>query len=94
MVILAVNIIGNGTADGDESGARSDGNEPSLRKKYFDDVRKTDAAFAAQHSGGFVETKNTVESAAIDQFASRIETGVAITSPEAIRQQGTGCCRS
>ena len=50
MMVLAVDVIGNRSANGNEAGARSDGKEPSLREKYVDDVGKADAAFTAEHA--------------------------------------------
>ncbi len=74
--------------DGDEASAGRDRKEPSFREEYIDDVGEADAAFAAEHAGGFVETENAVEAAAVNQFASGVETGVAVTAAEAIGEQG------
>jgi hypothetical protein len=62
------------------------GRNHPLGRKYIDDVGKADAAFAAQHAGGFVETENAVETAAVDQFAVGVETRVAVTAAQAIRE--------
>ena len=50
---------------------------------------RRDAALAADHARRFIEAQNAVEAAAVDQIAARIETGVAVTAAEAIREQRT-----
>ena len=40
VMVLAVNIVGNRSADGDEAGAGRDGKEPAFGKKYVDECRK------------------------------------------------------
>ena len=74
----------------DEAGAGRDGQEPSFRKKYVDDVGEADSAFAAQHASRLVETENAVETAAVDQFAASVETGIAVAAAKTIGEQGTG----
>ena len=79
-----MDVVGNGSSDGDEASAGRDWKEPSFREEYVDDVGEADTAFAADHASGFVETKNAVESATVDQFPSGVEARVAVTAAEAI----------
>ena len=90
VMVLTVDVVGDGSADGDEAGAGRDGKKPSFRKKYVDDVGEADAAFAAQHASRFVETEDAVQSAAVDQFAAGVETRVAVAAAEAVGKQGAG----
>jgi hypothetical protein len=90
VMVLTVNVVGNGSADGDEAGAGRDGKEPSFTEEYADDVGKADAAFAADHASGFVETEDAVESATVNQLSSGVETRVAVAAAEAIGQQRAG----
>ena len=89
VMVLAVDVVGNRSAHGNEASAGRDGKKPSLRKEYVDDVGEADAAFATEHASGLVETENAVETAAVNQVAAGVETRVAITAPEAIREQGS-----
>jgi hypothetical protein len=84
VMVLTVHVVGDGSADSDEAGAGRDRKEPSFREKHVDDVGEADAAFAADHAGGFVETENAVKSATVNQFSSGVETRVAVTAAEAI----------
>ncbi len=88
VVILSMEVVGDRATDGDEASAGRDCKEPSLREKHIDDVREADAAFAAEHARGFIEGQEAVESPAIDEFASGVETGVAVTASETIGKQG------
>ena len=88
VMVFAMNVVGDCSANGNEARAGRDGKEPSLRQKHIDDVREADAAFAAQHPSEFVESENAVEAAAVDQFAAGVETGIAIAASKAIREQG------
>jgi len=91
VVVLAVDVVRDHSAHGDIAGAGRDGKEPSFRKKYVNNLGKTDAALATQHAGRFIKTEEAVEAPAIDQFAAGVETRVAVAASQAIREQGTGC---
>ena len=91
VMVLAVNIVGDRSAHGDEARAGRDRKEPSFRKKYVDDVGEADAAFATQHASGFVETQNAVEAAAVDQLTARVEARVAITAAQGHKGAGSRC---
>src|SRR5271165_1854766 len=85
VMVLAVDVVSNGSADGHEARAGRDGKEPSLRQKYVENVGEADAAFAAEHASRLVETQDAVETAAIDQLTSAVETRIAVTAAEAKR---------
>jgi hypothetical protein len=84
VMVLTVDVVGNGSSDGDEASAGRDWKEPSSREEYVDDVGEADAAFAADHASGFVETKNAVKSATVNQLSSSVEARVAVAAAEAI----------
>jgi len=90
MMILAVDVVGDGSADGDESRAGRDRKKPSFREEYVDDIGEADSAFATEHASRFVESKDAVKAAAIDQLAASVETRVAIACGRAIGEQGPG----
>ncbi len=92
VMVLAVYIIGDGSADGDESRARSDRKKPAFGQKYVNDVRESDAAFAAQHARRFIETENAIQAPAVDKCSAGIETGVAVAATKTVGKQGAGRC--
>ena len=90
MMVLTVDVVGDGSADSDEASAGRDRKEPSFREKYVENVGEADAAFAAEHASRFVESEDAVKAAAVDQFSAGVETRVAIAAAEAIGEQGPG----
>ena|SRR5579864_7206386 len=90
MMVLAVHIVCDGAANGDEAGARSDGRKPAFGEEYLDQVGEADAALAANDPRGFVEGEDTVETAAFDELAAAVEAGVAITAAVAKGKQRAG----
>ena len=55
MVIFAVDVGGDGTAERDEAGAGGDGRKKTARQKDVDQLGDGDAGLAAQQAGGSVE---------------------------------------
>jgi len=87
MMIFAVNVIGYRPADSNKTSSRRNGKEPAFRKKHIDDFREANSTFAAHHPTRFVEAKNAVQPAAVNQLATIIEARVAITAPQSMWQQ-------
>jgi len=50
VMILAVDVIGDGSADRHNAGAGSDGKKPSFRKEYIEEVGEADAGFTAEQA--------------------------------------------
>src|SRR5271165_3060176 len=88
MMVLPVDVIGNGSADGNKARPGRDGKEPSFRQEYVENIGEADATFAAQHACRFVETEDAVEPATVDEFAAGVETRIAVTAAEAKGEQG------
>jgi hypothetical protein len=84
VVVLAVDVVGNRSANGDKAGAGRDGKKPPSREKYLDDVGEVDSAFATQHARGLVEAENAVETAAVNQFTASVEARITITPAKAV----------
>src|ERR1035438_2570111 len=91
VVVLAVDVVSDSPADSDKASAGRDGKEPPFREEYIDDVGEAHAAFAAQHPRGFIETQEAVEAPAVDQFATGVETRIAVAASQAIGKQGARC---
>jgi hypothetical protein len=90
VMILAMHVVRDRSADRNKASSGSNGQEPSLRQKHVDDVGKADAAFAAHHARGFVKPEDAVEATAVDQIAAGVETRVAVAASQSIRKQRTG----
>ena len=87
VMVLAVDVVGDGPANSNEASARRDGKKPSSRKKYIENVGQADTTFAANHARRFVETENAVEASAVDQFAAGVETRITVTTSETMGEQ-------
>src|SRR5437016_13306250 len=87
-MILAVNVIRDGAADGDELRAGRNGQEPPSRNDDLQQISKTDAGFYANSSGLPIKVENAVQRGTVQKVAIVIQAGVAITSSHAIGQQG------
>lgn len=90
VMVLAMHVVGDCPAHGDEAGSRCDREKPPLGKKYIDNVAESNTALAADNSRGLVESENPVEAMTLDQVAACVEAGIAITPALAKREQGAG----
>ena len=61
MVVLAVNVSGDHSAQRDEARARGDRGEPAPRQHDVDDFGQQHPALADQHAGGGVERDEAVQ---------------------------------
>src|ERR1700751_5435374 len=80
MMVLPVDIVRNSTAHGHEAGARCDGQKPASREKHLDQIGEGYTTFAAYDSRRLVEPENAVETAALDELASAVETDVSVAA--------------
>ena len=85
MVVFAVDVGGDGTAERDEAGARRDRREKTPRQKDVDQLGDGDAGLAAQQASGGVEGEHAVEARQIDDAILIVERGVAIGTAGAAR---------
>src|SRR5262245_21440764 len=88
MMVLSVDIVRDGTADGQEPRSGSHGNEPSRRHDELQDVIEQHARFALQDALLTVETNEAIELARTQQRAACVETAVAIAARIAEWQHG------
>jgi hypothetical protein len=61
MVVLAVDVIGDGAADGDKFCARGDGQKPAPGDGEVQYLGQGDATFAAQQAVGRIEGDEAVQ---------------------------------
>ena len=89
VVVLAVDVVGDGAADGDVLGARGDGEEEAERNGEVEDFRKQNTGFAPQDPRRGVEVEHVVHAARVEQGAVLEQANVAIGAAGAYRQHGT-----
>src|SRR6478672_2659348 len=80
MMVLAVNVIGDGSADRDEFRAGRDRQEPSAANDQIEDFRQGDAGFALENSGRLIERQKMVHPASVQENAIRVQAAVAIAA--------------
>ena len=61
VVVLAVDVVGNGAADGDVFGAGSDGQKEAARDGEVENLGESDAGFAAENAGLRIEADQAVQ---------------------------------
>ena len=89
MVVLTVHVVGDGTAHGDELGARQYRQAPAARNDEALDVAQHHAGLADQPAAFLVEADEAVETRRVPQHAVRVEALIAIAPPQAIGDAGT-----
>lgn len=87
MMVLTVDVICYGSADGHEACAGSDGKKPPFWKKYVENIGQADTAFATDHARRFVETENAVEALTLDEIAACVEARIPVTPSQTKRKQ-------
>ncbi len=76
VVVLAVDVVGNGTADGDVFCAGSDGQKEAARDGEIENLGESDAGFTAQDSGLRIEADEAVQPTGDARPAGRKEGAV------------------
>src|SRR5512140_1069578 len=87
MVVLAMDVVGDGAAEGHVFRARRDGQEEAARQGEIDDLGEQHARLAAQDSARRVERDEVVEVARTQERPAVVEARVAIAAALAVRQQ-------
>ena len=84
VVVLAVDVVGNGAADGGHLGARHDRQAPAARDHQALDVAQQDARLADQPAVALVESDQAVERGRAPQHAAGVEAFVAVAAARAV----------
>jgi hypothetical protein len=88
VMVLAVYVVCDCPAHGDETCSRRDGEKPSFGKKYVDQLAESNTTLATDYSRGFVESQNPVQAMTLNQAAACVEARIAVTPALAKRKQG------
>src|SRR5690606_5703226 len=89
VVILTVDIVGNGATDGNELRPGNDRQEEPLGDEPGDEIIEANAAFAAQGRVFGVELDNAIEAARHEQFAICQQARITVAPAEGVRKHGT-----
>ena len=81
MVVLAVDVVGDGSADRDPSGTRHHRQEPAPRNDQREDLGQGHSGLAAEEAGGFVEADQAVQPRDVEQHAAVVQATVAVAPP-------------
>jgi hypothetical protein len=87
VMVLPVDVVGDGAAERDEARAGRDRQEPALRQRHVDDGGEENARLGADDARLEVEIEDAVERAAVEDDATVVEARVAVAPAIAIRKQ-------
>jgi hypothetical protein len=82
VVGLAMYVIGNTSADGNELRSRCNHRKPTTRREDFDDTFEADTPFAGQSAGNFVEPQKAVHLSGAKYLSAAIDGAIAVTSSQ------------
>jgi hypothetical protein len=92
MMVLTMNIIGDGPAHGNELGARCDRQEPAARHHHIKYLRQGYASFAAQEACCCIEGDESPQVTDVERYAVFVETTVSVTASIGIGKYGPLAC--
>ena len=90
VMILAVDVVGDGAAHGGVAGAGCHWQEPAAGHNQFEDIAQRQTCLAAQQAGLFVEGDEVVQGRSGQQAAAVVEAAVAVAAAAAVGQKGVG----
>jgi hypothetical protein len=88
VVVFAMNIVGDGAANGDEFSAWCDGQEPAARYEEVEDFGQGDACFAAQDACLPVEGDEALQVCEVERYAVLIEATVTVAAAAGVGEYG------
>src|ERR1700722_12544092 len=87
MVILAMHVSRNRSAERNEARPGSDRRKKPARQKYIDQLRDRHPGLASQKPGGRIEREHPIEPGQIDDPILIVERRIAISPPRPPRNQ-------
>ena len=94
VMIFAMHVIRNRSADGDIFCAGSDGQEPAARDGKLQDLIQRDPAFASQQAGGRLKVQKAIQAQGREHRTAFQQTDIAIAASHADSQNGWRKTRS
>src|SRR5208283_4098045 len=83
MMVLAVNVCGNGSAHGHILCSRRHGQKPTAGKEVLNDLGEAHTALAFELAGSTVEGEKTVQPDLPDHAGIFVQGSVAVAAPQA-----------
>ena len=83
VVIFAVDVVGNGAAEGDVFRSRGDGEEPAVRDGEVEELGEREAGFGGEDSLLLVKAEQAVHAGGDEEVAALEEAGVAVAAAHA-----------
>ena len=87
VMVLAMDIVGERAADGDEAGAGRDRRKPAGRHGELQQAVEQQAGPAGQQAGFAIEEQDFVHSARVDQRAALVQAGIAVGAAIAVGER-------
>jgi hypothetical protein len=87
LLILAVHVVGDGAAEGDEFRPGGDRKEPAARHAHAQQRIERQAGFRAHHAGLPIGGEEMIRARRVEQIAAAVECHVAIRPAQAAAQQ-------
>ena len=87
VVVLAVDVVGDGAAEGDVFGSGRDGQEEAARDGEVEDLRERDAGLGGEKAGLGVEVDQAVHAGGEQQIAVLEQADVAIAAAQSDGQR-------
>src|SRR6267154_2363323 len=91
-VVLAVDVVGDCAADGDDLRPRDDRNEVPARQGEGDQIRERHPRLAADHTRLLVEGDEAVEPSGGEDHPAVVEADVPVAAALAYREHRLRCC--
>ena len=89
VVILAVHVVGDGAAHGDELRARKHRQAPAARNEKALDVAQHHTGFADQPAVSLVEADEAIETRCVPQHAVGVEAFIAVAPAKTVGDAGS-----
>src|SRR5579863_684709 len=89
VVVLAMHVVCDGSAERNESGSWSNRQKPPLRQSQLDHVVEGDTCLAAEDPKAWIEGDEAIEMTRTEANAAIVETVIAVAAAKTIRQQRT-----
>ena len=90
LVVFAVDVVGDGTAEGDVFGAGGDGEEEAARDGEVEDLGEGDAGLGGEEAGLRVEGDEAVHAGGLEEIAAFEEADVAVAAAHADGEGAVG----
>jgi hypothetical protein len=90
VMVLAVNVVGDGAADRYPAGTGHDREKPAARHDEIEDLRQGDPRLASEQAAGLVQCDEPIQPPNVQQYAPIVEATVAVAPPACVGEDWSG----